>query len=130
MKGTDSAMVVLFADPAGMQAQFEAAYKKRFSFLMPSKALVVEAVSVEAIGPVRCAGRKPSLPLSRAPVDWRRRDGRMFGGGSWRETGLYQRAGIRIGDTIKGPAIIAEDNATTIVEAGWQAEVTPHNHLV
>ena len=31
---------------------------------------------------------------------------------------------------IAGPAIIAEANATTIVEPGWQAEVTPRGHLV
>ena len=34
------------------------------------------------------------------------------------------------GDRIAGPAIIAEANATTVVEPGWQAEVTRLGHLV
>src|SRR6185503_3635258 len=34
------------------------------------------------------------------------------------------------GDVIDGPAIIAEANATTVVESGWRAEVTAYNHLV
>ncbi|MFN7087107.1 MAG: hydantoinase B/oxoprolinase family protein, partial [Burkholderiales bacterium] len=34
------------------------------------------------------------------------------------------------GDVIAGPAIIAETNATTIVELQWQAQVTALNHLV
>ncbi|MBA4094497.1 MAG: 5-oxoprolinase, partial [Candidatus Accumulibacter sp.] len=49
-EGTDSALLVQFDDVASMQAQFEQAYKRQYSFLMPSRALIVEAVSVEAIG--------------------------------------------------------------------------------
>ena len=129
-EGTDSAIIVLFGDVAQMTAQFEVAYKKRFSFLMPAKALVVEAVSVEAIGvsdaPAEVVATMAPRAGALAPVD----TVRMFGGGRWHDSALYQRAGIRIGDTIRGPAIIAEDNATTVVEPGWQAVVTPHNHLV
>ena len=129
-EGTDSAIIVLFDDAARMKVQFDAAYKKRFSFLMPTKALVVEAVSVEAIG----ASDAPAESVAAAAP---RKGGlaadetvRMFSAGAWHATGLYKRASIRIGDLIAGPAIIAEDNATTVVEPGWQAEVTPHNHLV
>ncbi len=129
-EGTDSALIVLFGDAASMQAQFESAYKKRFSFLMPSKALIVEAVSVEAIGQsdapaeVLAEAAKRSAPLTPHKTV------QMFGNGQWNATGLYQRAGLGVGDVIRGPAIIAEDNATTIVEPGWQATVTPHNHIV
>lgn len=129
-EGTDSAIIVLFDEEEGMKRQFEAAYKQRFSFLMPAKALVVEAVSVEAIG---ASGAPQETVVQQAP-----RDGelapiatvRMFGGDQWHATNLYRRADLRIGDELKGPAIIAEDNATTVVEPGWQAQVTPHNHLV
>ena len=129
-EGTDSALIVLFDTNASMQVQFENAYKKRFSFLMPAKALIVEAVSVEAIGrsdapaeTVEPAPRRVSSLAPHAVVP-------MYTGGKWRNTSLYQRGATRIGDIIKGPAIIAEANATTIVEAGWQAEVTPSDHLV
>ena len=130
-EGTDSAIIVLFDEPASMKAQFETAYKKRFSFLMPSKALVVEAVSVEAIG-------KSDAPAESFASDAAERTAplmpheqvRMFGGGEWHETGLFKRAGMQPGDVIKGPAIIAEDNSTTVVELGWQAQVTRFNHLV
>jgi len=129
-EGTDSALIVLFDTIDSMKAQFEAAYKKRFSFLMPSKALIVEAVSVEAIGrsdaPAETVEPAPRRVSSLAPTTV----APMYTGGKWRNTSLYQRASTRIGDVIKGPAIIAEANATTIVEAGWQAEVTPNDHLV
>jgi 5-oxoprolinase (ATP-hydrolysing) len=129
-EGTDSAIVVLFGDAARMHAQFEAAYKKRFSFLMPSKALLVEAVSVEAIGKSDAPSETVAPFMARAAALVPDETVRMFCGDSWRDTGLYRRASLRVGDTIKGPAIIAEDNATTIVEPGWEAVVTPHNHIV
>jgi 5-oxoprolinase (ATP-hydrolysing) len=55
---------------------------------------------------------------------------KMYADGAWRETGLYRRQDIAPGDTIDGPAIIAEANATTVVEPGWRAEVTAYDHLV
>jgi len=129
-EGTDSALIVLFDSLESMQAQFEAAYRKRYSFLMPARGLMVEAVSVEAIGKsdapaesVEPAPRRMTGLLPQAVVP-------MYTGGKWRQTSLYSREHTRIGDVIKGPAIIAEQNSTTIVEAGWQAEVTPHDHLV
>ncbi len=129
-EGTDSAIVVLFDDTEGMKRQFEAAYKKRFSFLMPAKALVVEAVSVEAIGASGAPAESTAAQAPRTGALAPRETVRMFGGDRWQDTALYRRADLRIGDVIDGPAIIAEDNATTVVEAGWQARVTPHNHLV
>jgi len=129
-EGTDSALVVHFADAGAMQAEFEAAYKRRFSFLMPARALVVEAVSVEALG------RSEAPPETVAPQPARAGELAafasvpMFGGGQWRETGIYRRLALRPGDLIAGPAIVAEDNATTVIEAGWQGEVTPYKHLV
>ncbi|ALK97260.1 5-oxoprolinase [Massilia sp. WF1] len=129
-EGTDSAIVLGLDTHAAMQQAFEDAYRRRFSFLMPGKSLVVEAVSVEALGrsdappevarPVAAAGRSPAA----------HEQARMFAGGAWRDTALYLRARLSPGDIVKGPAIIAEANATTVVEAGWQAEVTNYGHLV
>ncbi|MEW6020500.1 MAG: hydantoinase B/oxoprolinase family protein [Pseudomonadota bacterium] len=129
-EGTDSALVVGFGSVDAMQAQFEAAYKRRFSFLMPSRALVVEAVSVEALGRSEAPPETIVDNSGQAGTPAPSERVRMFGNGAWRDTGIYRRADIKPGDVIKGPAIVAENNATTVVEAGWQAQVTPYNHLV
>jgi 5-oxoprolinase (ATP-hydrolysing) len=129
-EGTDSALVVLFDSIDGMQARFEQAYKRRFSFLMPSRALVVEAVSVEALGRSSAPAETPAAPRTHASAPLPGETVRMFGAGAWVDTGVYERATIGPGDVIAGPAIIAENNATTVVEPGWQAQVTPYNHLV
>src|SRR5450830_1515599 len=83
-EGTDTALIVLFDTVQSMQQQFEAAYRKRYSFLMQSRALIVEAVSVEAIG-------KSDAPLETVEPAPRRVSGLMphavvpmYSGGKWR----------------------------------------------
>jgi 5-oxoprolinase (ATP-hydrolysing) len=55
---------------------------------------------------------------------------RMFSGGRWHAAPLYRREHLGPGQRVEGPAIIAEANATTVVEPEWRAEVTPLDHLV
>ncbi|WP_228892484.1 hydantoinase B/oxoprolinase family protein [Pseudoduganella aquatica] len=130
-EGTDSALIVLHDSVDSMKAQFEAAYKKRFSFLMQHKPLIVEAVSVEAIGASDApAEAAPQQALRAAATLAPSATVPMFAAGAWRDTPLYKREDTRIGDIIHGPAIIAEANATTVVEPGWEAAVTPQDHLV
>ena len=128
--GTDSVIVVLYDDITQMTAQFESAYKKRYSFLMPDKLLVIEAISVEAVGTSEDAAEIiETLPPRQG--DLRATElVHVFSGGEWHETALYLREDMRPGDVVRGPAIIAEKNATNVVEPGWVAEVTKFNHLV
>ncbi|KNZ32424.1 MAG: 5-oxoprolinase [Methylibium sp. NZG] len=128
-EGTDSALVVPFGTLAEIGSAFEAAYRQRFAFLMQERALVVEAVSVEAVGagdtPVE--GVQPMRSPQPAPVA---DTVRLFSGGRWWDAALVLREQALPGLFIEGPAIIAERNATTVVEPGWRARVTALDHLV
>ena len=146
-EGSDSALVVAWPDQradlppdarpdalvAQIQARFEAAYRQRFAFLMSGRALVVEAVSVEAVvaGDAPAERRHPLHP----PRDLRtsgavRETLRMYCEGHWQAAALLVREDLQPGDVIDGPAVIAEKNATTVVEPGWQARLTALDHLV
>ena len=129
--GTDSALVVDFGDggTATLAAAFEAAYRRRFAFLMEGRALVVEAVSVEAVaaGDAPAEPRLALLPPTPAPVV---ETVRMYSEARWWDAALVIRETLRPGHTVDGPAIIAEKNATTVVEPGWQARVTDLDHVV
>jgi 5-oxoprolinase (ATP-hydrolysing) len=126
-EGSDTALAVLLGPIAAMVAQFEAAYRKQFSFLMPGKALIAEAVSVEAIAQGEPITEKAvKEKVEGTPVD----RVRMFTGGRWHEAPLYRREDLAPGQRIGGPAIIAEANATTVVEPEWRAGVTQLDHLV
>ncbi len=142
-QGSDSALVVACPDlTAGarpeelviqIQTRFEAAYRQRFAFLMQGKPLVVEAVSVEAV----LAGDAPAEPrhAMHPPRDLQasgavRETLRMYCDGQWQAASLLVREDLQPGDVIDGPAVIAEKNATTVVEPGWQARLTVLDHLV
>ncbi len=128
-EGTDTALIVPLGDLPALQAAFERAYKQRFAFLMQGKAFVVEAVSVEAvIGGDAPAEKRHELHEPRAVPS--RETVQMFSGGQWHSALLVVREDLRAGDVIPGPAIIAEKNATTVVEPGWEANLTALDHLV
>jgi len=114
---------------AQIQSRFEAAYRQRFAFLMQGKGLVVEAVSVEAVV-AGDAPQEPRHPLQAPRAVPRRETVRIYSGGQWHEAALVVREDLRPGDIIPGPAIIAEQNATTVVEPGWEASLTAFDHLV
>ena len=112
-----------------IESSFEAAYRQRFAFLMQGKGLVVEAVSVEAViaGDAPAEARHATHEPREVP---RRETVRMYSGGQWHDAALVVRDDLRPGDIIAGPAIIAEKNATTVVEPGWVAALTALDHLV
>jgi len=126
-EGTDTALVVALGPREDMVRQFEAAYRKQFSFLMPGRALVAEAVSVEALVAGEAVAEAP-VPTIAAVAPAARV--RLFSGGRWHEAPLYRREALGAGARIEGPAIIAEANATTVIEPEWRASVTPLGHLV
>ena len=134
--GSDSALSIAADDLAELQARFEAAHRQRYGFVMPDKALIVEAAVVEVIGgnsplpqageglgvrvdeaDARAAPPQPTVtvPLHVAGID--------------ATAPLYQRDDLQTGDRIIGPAILSEAGATTLIEPGWQAEVTARNDL-
>ncbi len=128
-EGSDAALIVPFGTLEQIQAGFEAAYRQRFAFLMQGKGLVVEAVSVESV----IAGDAAAEPLyaRHEPREVPRRETvRMYSGGQWHDAALVVREDLQAGDIIPGPAIIAEKNATTVVEPGWEAHLTVLDHLV
>jgi 5-oxoprolinase (ATP-hydrolysing) len=128
-EGTDTSLAVPLGPPVRMREEFERLYRARFSFLMPDRRLVAETASVEAIA------RSDASSLVTPAQAGAGSSGRvatvsMFSGGKPHETPVFIREALRPGARIPGPAIIAERNATTIVEPEWDARVTPEDHLV
>lgn len=118
------------ASAVSLIATFEQSYRQRYGFLMPNRALVVEAIASEAIGVTQSSKELPTpvdartTPLvPNATVD------AFFANGTCQANVFYREA-LQPGDTIDGPAIIKEPIATTVVEPEWRATVTPLNHLV
>ena len=127
--GSDAALVVPFGSLQAMQQAFEQAYQQRFAFLMANKPLMVEAVSVEVLlkGEALAEQVHALHPLRNVP---QRDTVKVYANSEWRDAALVVREDLRPGDVLQGPAIIAEKNATTVIEPGWQARVSALDHLV
>ena len=127
--GTDTPLEVAAGSLAHMKRAFETAHRARFGFIDQSKELVVEAVSVEAVG----GGAKfaePQLPTTDDPLPAPVRRTRFFSRGTWREAAVYLRDQLAPGHRVTGPALVIEPHQTVVVEDGWELEVTAKNHLM
>jgi 5-oxoprolinase (ATP-hydrolysing) len=111
-----------------IREEFECSYRRRFEFLVPDNALTIEAVSVECIaagedspapGPTDPDTRYEPVPDAAISM-YCLADAQPAGR---REARLYRAEGLRPGARISGPAILADRNATTVVEPGWEALV-------
>ncbi|HTV96675.1 MAG TPA: hydantoinase B/oxoprolinase family protein [Steroidobacteraceae bacterium] len=127
---------------AAIRAQFEEAYRRRFAFLMPHLDLVIEAVSVECTaagesGAQVLAHRAAPEPAGsaaaglagEAPISvpmYCLADEQPAG---WRDARLIERERLAPGATLDGPAVIAEPNATIVLEPGWRAVLSELGNL-
>ena len=129
-EGTDSAVSVDTNDSDSIRHQFEEKHRQRFGFVMPDKAVIVEAISVEAIGRsdvhTESEAVKSERQTSLDPVGI----ARMYFSGKFHDGNIYLRDDLMPGDEISGPAIIIESTGTTVVERDWRLVVTKLNHLV
>lgn len=129
-QGTDTALTVELGDLPAMRRAFEDAHRRQFGFVAEERPLVVEALSVEAVGktshvddPVVTRPKDAGPPVALEV-------GETCFGGRWVETPVYDRLALHVGDRVAGPAIIVEPTATTVIDPGWEGEITDRAHLL
>ena len=127
--GTDTPLIINAGGAAAMKRAFEKAHKARFGFIDRTKQMVIEAVSVEAVGGGAKFKEAPAR-RSRAPMPKPAERTRFFSGGKWHKANVFTRDQLKPGSRVKGASIIIEPHQTIVVEPGWQAELTGKNHLV
>ena len=115
------------ADLPDLRARFEAGYRVLFGRLVPGVDIEVTAWILRASAPApgRAAetpatarageGAKPVPIGTRVLFDPSQRD--------FHDVPVYGRATLQPGATLSGPAIIAEDETTTVITAGFTAVI-------
>ena len=153
-RGTNTALAVEPGSVASMTEAFQAAHRSRFGFTMDpnERGLVVAAVSVEAIGRTSASSVEPDeLPLvqvlwsaaslarpsSSQPAPSLRSSlpnavaqTNVRFGESWQSTPVFNRETLAAGSKIVGPALVIERTTITVIEPGWQGEITGELDLV
>ena len=126
--GSDTALEVPYGPVDEMVEAYQTAYRSRFGFIMPGKGVIAATISVEAIGLTFDVGAGTHVAASDSFTPLATVDAYM--GGAPVTAPVYRRESIPAGGTVDGPALITEATATTIVEPGWQAEMTEIGNLV
>ncbi|MCX7230958.1 MAG: hydantoinase B/oxoprolinase family protein, partial [Burkholderiales bacterium] len=130
-EGTDTALSVAEGGRDAMLAEFEAAYRQRFAFLLSTRPVVVESVSVEVVSPGEGGASTVAAPPAAGEASAARvATVPMYADGAWVEAPLYRREALPAGSSIDGPAVVAEATATTVIEPGWRATTSVRGDLV
>ena len=134
-EGTDVALEVLWDDAVTMEREFLERHRKRYGFLMGDRALVIDAVAVEAIGSGADPGAGPLAGPDDARADMPRSSDAavhapVYTAGAWHDAPIVERAQLTPGARIEGPAIVREPTSTIVVEPGWAAELLAGGELV
>ncbi|MDI1296177.1 MAG: hydantoinase/oxoprolinase family protein [bacterium] len=107
---------------AWLTDRFDAEHRRLFTFNMDSEH---EIVNVRAVAMGKALDL-PAAPLPQGDGDPSRaklRDHNLWIDGAMRPAVIYDRAKLRAGDILPGPAIVIEMDSTTLVEADCVAKV-------
>ena len=112
--------------PAHLIPRFHAAHRERYGHSDPARPVEVVNVRLKLVLP---AGELPPLPPLAVEGDpflgWREV---WFDGP--RQTAVYDRARLRPGFRLQGPAVVVQMDATTAVPPGWRGEVDDFDNLI
>jgi 5-oxoprolinase (ATP-hydrolysing) len=126
--GTDAPLIASFGETADIISSFETAHRQRYGFVVPDKPVIVDSVSVEAVGhservddPILPVSTRDAAALAKVP---------FYAEGREYQAPVFNRAELRPGQTVEGPAIILDPTSTTIVEPDWRAVTNDRGHLI
>ena len=107
---------------ASLVARFDAEHRRLFTFNMDTAHEIVNLRAM-ALGPALSL-EPAALPEGDGdPEAAKLRDHQLWIDGALRPATIYDRARLRAGDVIKGPAVVVEMDATTLIEADCVATV-------
>lgn len=129
-EGSDSSIPIIASDLSTIIEEFETEHLRLYGFLQHGKQLVIEILTSEAVGggasPEHAAPLISDRPRTDKPIE----SVQMWADETWRLAPIYESESLPPGASIPGPAILIDANATTVVEPGWQADVSDDNSLV
>ncbi|WP_185984641.1 hydantoinase/oxoprolinase family protein [Aureimonas mangrovi] len=117
----------LAGDVAAFSTAFHAEHERMYGH--KNTAAPLQLISLKLV--ITAAGEKPSFeeqdvvdahaePANRVQV---------FMGGVWREASLFHRAALAPGHHFQGPAIVAQDDTTTVIPAQYVCRVDRNGNL-
>ena len=126
---------------AAFREAFDRAYEAVYGRTIPGLDVEVLSWTLVVSAPAEAGEDVGSSAVSLAGDDHSGRDGTTAGARGWTHlfagtdegivrAAVHHRHDLSAGDDVSGPALIAEEQTTTVVPAGWRATVLPGGHLL
>lgn len=130
IRGQESSIAIdldAAATDADAARLFHDRYRQLYGHPPPDRPIELESVRVVASTPPGEPIPRPAAPVG-GPVPPRFRRARFAG--RWTESLVIERASLRTGDRVAGPALILDPFSTTVVDPGWEAHLDASGSLV
>jgi 5-oxoprolinase (ATP-hydrolysing) len=127
-RGVDSTLNISWPADDDFESAFASAHRQQYGYVHANRPLEIAAARVDVVG--RVAGELAvSSILSSQPTHANRTMPAFFNG-QLVNAPFYERTALNAGGRINGPAIISDEMSTTIVDAGWRADVLTGGELL
>ncbi len=111
-----------------IRAQFEDEHRRRYGFDLDApieiatlRVVGASTTSEEVVEPAAGKGGSEATP---------EREEQVFFDGEWHATGIYDRDALGSGDTVSGPAIVVQQDTTTVIDPGYAGAVDDYGNLI
>ncbi len=113
-----------------LRERFEEAHRQRYSFELPDSPLEIATLRVIGRGTIKGvslvegedgAGEDASSAVMRTEKAY-------FGG--WEETPILDRNSLAPGNVVSGPAVVVQDDTTTVIEPGYRGAVDRFGNIL
>lgn len=126
-EGTDTDLPIHYDEYSVMESSFRTLYQQQFGFIDENRKLILTSLSIEGISKGRHEQLESQKETSPSILP---KQTRFFTNNTWVDAELYRRNTLVPNQTIVGPAIITETNATTVIEPEWQGEIQENGNLI
>jgi len=118
-------------DSVFLRGRFEEAHRQRYNFDLPDSPLEIATVRLVGRGTIKGvslleseggAGEDPSGAITRHE--------QVFFDGGWLETPIYDRAKLRPENVVAGPAVVVQDDTTTVIGPGYAGAVDRFGNIL
>ncbi|MEA3439809.1 MAG: hydantoinase/oxoprolinase family protein [Chloroflexota bacterium] len=117
-------------DIGTIQTQFHEAHMLEYGHSTLGETIQVVYVRLQAVKPMPKPDMKPLDDVCGTVIAASDESRFVWFSGGWIQCQVYQRDDLKAGQTLEGPAIIQEKEATTLVERGWCLRVDKFGNLL
>jgi N-methylhydantoinase A len=113
-----------------LRDRFEESHRQRYNFELPDSPLEIATVRVIGRGTIKGVTLSESANGAGGDASGAvmRTEQAYFGG--WVETPILDRNGLRPGNEVTGPAVVVQDDTTTVIEPGYRGAVDRFGNIL